>query len=58
MEARGAISVGEAILDKEKGHFLGLPIVSAVEAKKVQRWIGGTLSRVDASFTGTPRMLD
>lgn len=41
---RGAISVGEAVLDKEKTHFLGKPIVSAADAEKVQRWIGITLS--------------
>lgn len=42
---RGAISVGEAILDKGKGHFVGKPIVSAADAEKVQRWIGITLSK-------------
>lgn len=41
---RGAISAGEAVLDKEKTHFVGKPVVSAAEAEKVQRWIGITLS--------------
>lgn len=51
---RGAISAGEAILDKEKSHFVGKPIVNAVEAEKVQRWIGVTLSKEfrDAPFNG------
>ena len=41
---RGAISVGQAILDKEKNEFLGRPVISAIDAEKVQRWIGITLS--------------
>jgi hypothetical protein len=32
---RGSIGVGEAVLDKSKNHFLGKPIVNAVEAEKV-----------------------
>jgi hypothetical protein len=42
---RGAISAGEAILNKETSHFIGRPIVNAVEAEKVQQWIGVTLSK-------------
>lgn len=42
---RGSISVGEAILDKEKHHFVGKPIVSAADAEKVQLWIGVTLCK-------------
>ncbi|QQO56874.1 MAG: hypothetical protein N838_29420 [Thiohalocapsa sp. PB-PSB1] len=42
---RGSISVGEAILDKEKQHFVGKPIVSAADAEKAQKWIGVTLSK-------------
>ncbi len=42
---RGSISVGEAILDKKRQHFVGKPIVSAAEAEKAQKWIGVTLSK-------------
>ena len=51
---RGAIGAGEAVLDKEKSHFVGKPIVNAAEAEKVQRWIGVTLSKEfrDAPFNG------
>lgn len=41
---RGAISVGQAILNKEKNEFIGRPVVSATKAEKVQCWIGITLS--------------
>lgn len=51
---RGAISAGEAILDRERSHFVGKPIVSAADAEKVQRWIGVTLSKEfrEAPFNG------
>jgi hypothetical protein len=51
---RGAISVGEAILSKERGHFVGKPVVNAVDAEKVQQWIGVTLSKDfrDKPFNG------
>ena len=37
---RGAISYGNCIIEKDKNIYLGLPIVKAIEAEKVQEWIG------------------
>jgi len=41
---RGAISVGKAKLGPDQKAFVGEPIVRAVNAEKVQKWIGITLS--------------
>lgn len=41
---RGAISVGKAKLNREENIFIGEPVVKAVSAEKVQKWIGITLS--------------
>jgi len=43
--ARGAISVGEAILDGEESVFLGAPLIEAARAEKSQHWIGVALCR-------------
>ncbi len=48
---RGAISVGKAKLNTEEKVFIGKPVVNAVEAEKVQRWIGVTLAN---SFRAEP----
>jgi len=40
---RGAISVGTALLDKERGIFIGTPLVEAVELEKGSDWIGMAL---------------
>jgi hypothetical protein len=37
---RGAIAVGELILDKESGTFLGEPLVEAARTEREQQWIG------------------
>ena len=42
---RGAVSVGKVVIDKERGIYLGQPIISAARAETVQRWIGVTLSK-------------
>lgn len=42
---RGSVSVGQVKIDKEKGIYLGLPIISAARAESVQKWIGITLSK-------------
>jgi hypothetical protein len=39
---RGAIAVGEAILDESKGVFLGQPLVEVARAERCQRWIGAS----------------
>jgi hypothetical protein len=38
---RGAIGVGEAILEEEKGMFLGLPVVEVARTERIQQWIEG-----------------
>jgi hypothetical protein len=42
---RGSISVGQVRIDKERGVYLGQPIISAARAETAQKWIGITLSR-------------
>ena len=41
---RGAISVGQAKLKQDEKVFIGKPVVKAVDAEKVQKWIGVTLT--------------
>lgn len=56
---RGAISVGDAILDNDAGVFLGLPIIEAARAEECQEWIGVSIGhtfadeRVAAAFDPT-----
>lgn len=45
---RGAISMGEAVLDEDRRVFLGQPIVDAACMEKAQRFIGASLC---SSFT-------
>jgi hypothetical protein len=45
---RGAISVGQAILDSETNTYLGQPIIEAARTEKLQNWIGVSFGR---SFT-------
>lgn len=42
---RGAISVGNLIIKKKSGIYLGQPIISAARAEKSQKWIGITFSK-------------
>lgn len=42
---RGSVSVGQVIIDKEKGIYLGQPIIAAARAESVQKWIGITMSK-------------
>lgn len=37
---RGALSVGQAVLDKERNIYLGLPIIEAARLEKIQKFIG------------------
>ncbi len=46
---RGAIAVGEAILDSASGVFLGGPLVEVARTEKTQRWIGASFG---PSFSG------
>ncbi len=39
---RGAIAVGEAILDTESGVFLGDPLVEVARTERTQQWIGAS----------------
>jgi hypothetical protein len=41
---RGAIALGDAVLDKETGFFIGKPIVEAHNVESGQEWIGLTLA--------------
>jgi hypothetical protein len=45
---RGAVAVGEAILDSSAGVFLGMPLVEVVRVERTQRWIGASFG---PSFT-------
>ncbi len=40
---RGAITLGEAVLDRKANYFIGRPIVEASNLEKGQNWIGLTL---------------
>ncbi len=42
---RGAVSVGEAILDTKASIFLGEPIIEAARVEQAQHWIGVALCR-------------
>ena len=42
---RGAISVGEAVLDKKKGVFIGQPIIDAARLEHEQNWLGLALAK-------------
>ncbi len=44
---RGTISVGDLILDRDQGVFLGAPLVEAARTEREQRWIGASFG---ASF--------
>ena len=48
---RGAITVGEAVVDNESGVYLGLPLSEAAEVEKAQAWLGISLG---FSFTKPP----
>jgi hypothetical protein len=39
---RGAIAVGEAILDEGSGVFLGYPLVEVARTERTQQWIGAS----------------
>ena len=39
---RGALAVGEAILDADKGIFLGDPLVEVARTERSQQWIGAS----------------
>lgn len=39
---RGAIAVGEAVLDEKSGVFLGRPLVEVARTERTQRWIGAS----------------
>jgi hypothetical protein len=40
MPVRGAITVGEAIMDKARRKYLGYPLVEAARVEKAQLWLG------------------
>lgn len=37
---RGAIALGEAIMDRTTGTYIGMPIVEAASCEKIQEWLG------------------
>lgn len=42
LSLRGAITIGDAIMDRTKGIFMGEPIIEAARLEKAQNWIGVT----------------
>lgn len=42
---RGAITLGEAVLDRKTNFFLGSPLVEAAKLEKAQNWVGVTFGR-------------
>ncbi len=56
---RGAISYGNCIIEKGKNIFLGLPIVEALEAEKIQEWIGiAVLQKAVDKIPNHPRVVE
>lgn len=49
---RGTVSVGEAILDRDSGKYLGEPLIEAARTERLQKWIGVSFGR---SFSTPPR---
>ncbi|MDO8723947.1 MAG: hypothetical protein Q7J31_17220 [Syntrophales bacterium] len=39
---RGAIAVGEAILDADRGVFLGEPLIEVARTERAQQWVGAS----------------
>lgn len=37
---RGAIALGEAVMDRNTGTYIGMPIVEAASCEKIQEWLG------------------
>lgn len=48
---RGTIVIGEMILDREKGVYLGKPIIEAAQTEEIQKWIGVSFGK---SFSEPP----
>lgn len=44
LPVRGAVSVGRATLDKERGIYLGLPLIEAVRLEGKSNWVGVSLA--------------
>jgi hypothetical protein len=42
---RGALTVGDAVLDSDSGFFIGEPIIEAANLEKGQNWMGVTLGK-------------
>ena len=42
---RGAITLGDAVLDRDSDFFLGAPIVEAARVEKAQNWLGLTFGQ-------------
>ena len=50
---RGAMAAGEAVMDRDRGIYLGEPLIDAVRAEAAQRWSGlGVASSWPAQFGG------
>lgn len=37
---RGVIALGEAVMDRESGTYIGMPIVESASCEKIQEWVG------------------
>lgn len=46
---RGTISVGDAILDRASGKYLGKPLIEAARTERLQKWVGVSFGRSFAS---------
>ena len=42
---RGAITLGDAVLDRDSDFFLGAPVVEAARVEKAQNWLGLTFGQ-------------
>ncbi|MBM4146791.1 MAG: hypothetical protein FJ240_11065 [Nitrospira sp.] len=62
---RGAMTIGDAIMDRKKGIYLGKPLIEAARLEKAQNWIGltfgtsfGTMSIHEAMINFTDIQLN
>ncbi|HEX3558851.1 MAG TPA: hypothetical protein VHU19_06595 [Pyrinomonadaceae bacterium] len=51
---RGALALGDAIMDKSARTYLGEPLVEAARLEKAQQWVGLSFGRSFTSRRGVP----
>ncbi len=61
LPVRGCIAFGEAIMERDRGVFLGEPIIEAARGESAQSWIGvsfgPSLDKPDFSYLGDLRLV-